>query len=402
MKFATLRVICFIMATLLPSILHAEVSRFGSIYYFDELPKTAFLLGPVEQNDSFELRRLIRNNEVDFIVTASPGGNLFEGLQMASIIHDNGLETYLPSDWSCESSCVNIFLGGKSRLVSGQLGVHQFYSPDGDTQRTTQSSATKTALYTTSDIIGILNQFETPPFVYERMFSTTDIYYFSDSEKRRLNVASNKYKYFDRIDKIDYFMQRNGNVMRKIHRYDMQETETTAVREAEPEAEPAPKTKTSSTDDSIIENVDFFGNDLSKTGYRNVSIGECDKICRNNPNCAAWSYVHSSRWCWPKSRVTNISVSNNITSSVIDSSRVDQTIFERPFLEISGQDIVGFDLFSKGIRNTSLSQCRATCEAEQACEGFSWVSKQNWCWPKYRVGKLVKRNGIISGVPLHD
>lgn len=91
---------------------HAELQKYSSISYDKELPHTAFLLGEIKPSDSFELRRIIRDHEIELIVVGSPGGNLYEGLQMASIIHDNKISTYLPSGWNCESSCASVFFGG--------------------------------------------------------------------------------------------------------------------------------------------------------------------------------------------------------------------------------------------------------------------------------------------------
>ena len=106
----------------------AEVTNYGGFVHDSGLPNVLFLTGKIDQNDSFELRRAMRNQAVALVVTASPGGNLYEGLQIAAILHDNGIGTYVPADASCESSCANVFLGGSNRLVVGELGVHQFYS----------------------------------------------------------------------------------------------------------------------------------------------------------------------------------------------------------------------------------------------------------------------------------
>ena len=376
--------------------LRAELQRYGSLFYTDDIPNTGFLLAPIKTGDSFELRRLVRDHDVNLIVTGSPGGSLYEGLQMASIIHDNQLETYIPKNWSCESSCANIFLGGQSRLVYGDLGVHQFYNTDGDTRQTNLDEATEATLYTTSDIIGILDEFDTPVFVYEKMFRTTDMYYFNESEKRRLNISSSAEDFFDRIDAIDEFMAKHNAELFQL-RWDETAPQDRTV--AAP-TNPAPSTQpsTPSRNSETFDGIDFFGSDLSQTGHRYVSLAECDRICRNNPNCAAWSYVHATQWCWPKSAVTNMSIAIGVTSSVVNYTRIDQAIFDRPFTEATGIDFVGFDIFPQGLRNTTLSQCRNICQRNSSCNGFSWVANENWCFPKYQMGNAVDRVGVISGV----
>jgi len=50
----------------------------------------------------------------------------------------------------------------------------------GDTQ--------KIAQFTVSEIIGFLNEFETPPWVFERMFQQSEMYYFKESELVQLET----------------------------------------------------------------------------------------------------------------------------------------------------------------------------------------------------------------------
>ena len=58
----------------------------------------------------------------------SGGGSVFEGLQMAGIIFDKELTTYVPSEAECLSACSFMFFGGSTKISSGNLGVHQFSS----------------------------------------------------------------------------------------------------------------------------------------------------------------------------------------------------------------------------------------------------------------------------------
>ncbi|MGO4909823.1 hypothetical protein ACEN2J_15980 [Pseudorhodobacter sp. W20_MBD10_FR17] len=187
----------------------ADTLTYGSLQYSHDVPNVLFLMGHIKSNDSFELRRAMRDQAIDLVVTASPGGNLYEGLQIAAILHDNKIGTYVPEGASCESSCANIFLGGTSRLLLGELGVHQFYSggPDAD-NATSQSVTTAVTQYTTADIIGIMNQFDTPPFVYEKMFGTEDIYYFSGAQKARLNLGLDDTAFNARVTEVNAFLSQ--------------------------------------------------------------------------------------------------------------------------------------------------------------------------------------------------
>ncbi len=204
---AILRILVAAVQMIAAGAASADAPTYGSFVYASDLPGVLFLTGEIKRNDSFELRRAMRDDQIDLVVAASPGGDLYEGLQIAAILHDNGIATYVPEGASCESSCANIFLGGTNRLVVGELGVHQFY-PVASVGNTVapRKETTAYAQYTTADIIGIMNQFDTPPFVYEKMFGTTAIYYFTGSEKAMLNKGLGNTTFGDRLAGVDTFL----------------------------------------------------------------------------------------------------------------------------------------------------------------------------------------------------
>jgi hypothetical protein len=168
------------------------LSYYGGFIHSDRVPNTLFFFTDIQQNDSFEFRKALRNHDIELVVLSSPGGSVFEGLQTAGIIHDKNLKTYIPkkslySSGNCASACSFMFFAGESRTAEGDLGVHQFYSgtaSDEEKIRATQ----KRAQFTVSEIIGFLNEFETPAWVYERMFQQSEMYYFTESELLQLET----------------------------------------------------------------------------------------------------------------------------------------------------------------------------------------------------------------------
>lgn len=105
---------------------------------------------------------------------------------MAGIIFDKGLKTYVPQhglgeEGNCASACSFMFFGGSTRVADGKLGVHQFYSGSAE-ESATVGKTQSNAQFTVSEIIGFLNEFETPPFVFERMFQQQEMYYFNKRE----------------------------------------------------------------------------------------------------------------------------------------------------------------------------------------------------------------------------
>lgn len=152
----------------------------GNIVVFDDLPNVAWILGEIAPQDYFNFRRVIRRNPIDTIVLDSPGGSLFEGLQIAAAIHDQGFSTLIPENALCASACAFLYFAGDYRNAQGELGVHQFYRTDGEVPM-------GEVQFTVSEIVGFLNEFETPPFVFEHMFEDVEMHFFSAEEKERLN-----------------------------------------------------------------------------------------------------------------------------------------------------------------------------------------------------------------------
>lgn len=151
----------------------------GGTMIFDGLPNVAWVVGQIENGDYFHLRRMLRRHSVDVIVLDSPGGSVFEALQMAGIVHDQGLATYIPVNANCASACAYIYFGGRTRISDGNLGVHQFFGAS-------DQAPTDQTQFTVSEIVGFLNEFETPPFVFEYMFEDRDMYYFTPEELRQI------------------------------------------------------------------------------------------------------------------------------------------------------------------------------------------------------------------------
>tara|TARA_B100000575_G_C22745455_1_gene445302 strand:- start:73 stop:513 length:441 start_codon:yes stop_codon:yes gene_type:complete len=71
---------------------------------------------------------------------------VFEGLQIAGIIYDKQLATYVPEGAECLSACSFMFLGGATKIVAGDLGVHQFSVDEEASKETEQIGKTQMVL----------------------------------------------------------------------------------------------------------------------------------------------------------------------------------------------------------------------------------------------------------------
>lgn len=110
----------------------------------------------------------------------SPGGQVYSGLEIARIIDDLRLNTWITAGSECYSACSIAFLAGELRLADGLLGVHQVSGANDD-------SLTQSVI---SDVFDALRQFGTPDAVISRMLRTPpeDIYVFSAAELEDLGI----------------------------------------------------------------------------------------------------------------------------------------------------------------------------------------------------------------------
>ncbi len=183
------RIILTLFLFLVPLQVTSDERNYGSLIYNSDIPDTLFMMGNIEKKDTFSLRKALRNHEITTLVLASPGGLIWEGLSMAGIVFDKGLKVYIPENATCASACAFMFFAGQERKALGKLGVHQFYSSSSNA--TANLNQTEAGVqFTVSEIIGFLNEFDTPRFVLERMFQQQDMYWFTQKELNELMTVS--------------------------------------------------------------------------------------------------------------------------------------------------------------------------------------------------------------------
>lgn len=70
--------------------------------------------------------RLKRHPDVQTVMLASDGGNIFEARGLSKLIRTNGLDTLV--ERQCNSACTTVFVGGRKRTLAegAVLGFHQY------------------------------------------------------------------------------------------------------------------------------------------------------------------------------------------------------------------------------------------------------------------------------------
>jgi hypothetical protein len=159
-----------------------HIKKYGKTLHTLLLPNTLLFIGEIEDGDERGFRTALRAHEVDTVVLLSGGGLVNEGLRIANIINDKRLTTYVPLGTTCASACSFMFFAGNPKVAHGRLGVHQFYVDD-DKKKAAIGKVQKGTQLLVADIIQNLTDFGTPASVFPKMFSTSGMYYFSETEK---------------------------------------------------------------------------------------------------------------------------------------------------------------------------------------------------------------------------
>ncbi len=175
-----LSILTVTLALAVPTFAVAE-TRYGSFLHDDSLPNSLFLTGEINKATVSSCARRSANTRSGSSSWVRPAEISTKDCKWDRFCRT---KIYLCRPVYCESSCANMFFGGFNRKADGQLGVHQFYSSDAE-RSAPLGVAEQSTQYTMADVIGIMNELDTPPFVYEKMLGTTEVHYFSEVKEQR-------------------------------------------------------------------------------------------------------------------------------------------------------------------------------------------------------------------------
>lgn len=133
--------------------------------------------GDLGTNTAFNFKRTLNENpQVRTILLNSGGGIVSVGLDIAQLISNRRLDTWVPKEALCASACSVIYFSGANRLAEGELGVHQI-AMNIESNQEVQSTA--------ADMIEAFNRYGTHPNVFSAMLRTPPekMYYFTGTEK---------------------------------------------------------------------------------------------------------------------------------------------------------------------------------------------------------------------------
>ncbi|MBB3570784.1 PAN domain-containing protein [Rhizobium sp. BK491] len=394
--------------TMAVSALAAE-NAFGPFAFENTKPDVISLNGEIDAGSALNFRRALQAApNVKLVTLNSIGGNVQMALLIADDIYQRKLATYISKDSRCFSACSYIFLAGNERKADGQLGVHQISSDAPDLVG---------AQLAISDIIDLLNQFDTPVEVMSVMFKTppNDMHIFTAEEIER------------------YKLNRTGAAQRPTTAAVSPPTvpgtggsSTPAQSTAPPPVAAAASTPPGSQDTqallspieqftkrpnriAIYTGMDLFGDDISS--IRTADAAECAQDCLvMNGQCKAFTFntnpkIKKGPNCFLKSSAgradgNSVAFSGRFLSGVdADPPTFTLGMIDPQSALFHDVDLRGGDLSPRPHNRAKTPlDCRLACVDDNRCMAFTYNYSTKQCWLKGAIGTPIPGKGMVSGV----
>ena len=158
---------------------------------FGEGDKWVVFQGPILTEEIDEILSQLDDKKPEQILLNSVGGNLTGAIRLAKYVREKEMETWISRNQTCASACALIFFAGVERFSEGKLIVHQYLPTAGQGDaNATWDAAFIGVQRMVGEIITLLNSFGTPPFVFERIFSSTNLYEFTEAEMAEITTVT--------------------------------------------------------------------------------------------------------------------------------------------------------------------------------------------------------------------
>jgi hypothetical protein len=158
---------------------------------FGEGDKWVVFQGPILTEEMDGILSQLDDKKPEQILLNSVGGNLTGAIRFAKYVREKEMETWISRNQTCASACALIFFAGVERFSDGKLMVHQYLPTAGQGDAmVTWDRAFIGVQSMVWQIVTLLNNFGTPPFVFERIFSSPYDYEFTEAEMAELTTIT--------------------------------------------------------------------------------------------------------------------------------------------------------------------------------------------------------------------
>lgn len=143
---------------------------------------------------------------------------------------------------------------------------------------------------------------------------------------------------------------------------------------------------------------DRRGDDYDSFRVRDLS--DCQRECRQDDRCRAYTYIRSSRECFVKSRVNSAqrngdAVTGYKTDGFESGGGAGGRLTEEAGLDRKGNDYTSF-------RVRDLSDCQRECRQDDRCQAYTFISGNRECFLKDRINSAQRNGGAVTGYKQRD
>lgn len=152
--------------------------------------------GKVSAGDADRLLNYLRalpNKQHTAIYLSSPGGDLYEGMNLGRLFRNKRIKTVVEGNEMCASACALAFLGGRDRngqswmssTTTSQLGFHAFRNGDGSL-----TGSTDDVQRIVSEVLQYGQDVRAPMDIFVANFGTpsSEMYWFRRNELLNLGI----------------------------------------------------------------------------------------------------------------------------------------------------------------------------------------------------------------------
>ena len=369
--------------------------------------------GEIEGGDTQKLRALM--DSVDtvevrdvMIIFDSPGGSLFESLEMADYISSipaivsTQVGTESASRAICASACVYAYLAGDYRYLArdARIGVHQFgvYSDELDGR---QGAALGQV------ISGLLSEHirksRARPELFEAISGVghDDIMWIPRDRLEDWRVVTNGV-----YDEQEKYINISGSIGLELTQIAV--TGDSWLRLICPSGEVIGVAGLNEPDLAAFGTFEIVVNDIS------FPIEAWDVLARDNGRtsiaftmppdvirAAIYARSFGARVVAPSEHVFfgfQQTMWDGLLTEFLQGCRTETNARLSQMRDLPGTDFTGNDLTREGFRNISFAQCKEICIGYEQCVAVSYVQASAWCWPKGQTNNPRSVDGVISAI----
>ena len=172
---------------MLASAVHATA---GELFFGKDNQWVVFQ-GPILSEEVDGIISQLEDRKPKLILLDSIGGNVSGAIRFARYVREEEMNTWIAQNQTCASACALVFLAGIQRFSEGKLVVHQYLPPAGQGNgKISMDAAWISVQRIIGETITLLNSFGTPRFVFERIFSSPNLYEFTEAEMAELTTVT--------------------------------------------------------------------------------------------------------------------------------------------------------------------------------------------------------------------